>query len=192
LKSLKSLKTLLLATTGLVLFAGCSNTTGTTVQHTQAYYKHKQAYKKAQAQRAQKKRVRVSPHAGFVNEEGGYCKYNEKTIHIALRPNGTGEFVACQNHEIKRHGVVSAGRPGTHDTVRGTFRTQWKAHKWDSKKYPSEDGGYNMLRAQFFHGGFALHNGNVNGLSHGCVRTQMSNADWLYKWSPIGTKIIIE
>ena len=138
------------------------------------------------------KRVKVSPHASFRDNTGRTCDFYDKTIYVQLRPNGTGEFIACEDYTIKRHGVVSSGRPGTHDTVRGEFRTQWKAYNWDSKKYPSDNGGFNMRRAMFFHGGFAMHNGNVNGLSHGCIRTQMRNADWLYEWAPVGTKIIVK
>ncbi len=136
---------------------------------------------------------KVSPHANFASNEGGYCDFENKTILVTLKPNGTGEFLACRDYVIEKDGIVSSGRPGTNDTVRGDFKTAWKAHKWDSKKYPSDvKGQYNMKRAMFFHNGFAIHHGNVNGLSHGCVRTQMSNADWLYDWSPIGTRIIVE
>jgi len=139
------------------------------------------------------KKVQRSVHANFQNNEGQYCEFYDKTILVELKPNGAGEFIACQDNTIKRHGVVSSGKPGTHDTVRGDFRTTWKAHEWDSKKYPSDvEGQYNMKRSMFFFDGFAIHHGNVNGLSHGCVRTQMTDADWLYEWSPIGTRIIVE
>ena len=138
------------------------------------------------------KKAQRSVHADFQSNQGGYCEFQDKTILVELKPNGAGEFIACSDYTIQKDGVVSSGRPGTHDTVRGDFRTQWKAYKWDSKKYPSDNkGSYNMKRAQFFHGGFAIHNGNVNGLSHGCVRTQMVNADWLYEWAPVGARIII-
>ncbi len=139
-----------------------------------------------------RKQRNLSPHYAFRNRTGYSCDYKRKTILIQLDSNGAGTFQACENYRIQRHGVVSSGKPGSHDTVRGDFNIDWKAYKWDSKTYPSENGGYNMKRAQFFHKGFAIHNGNVNSYSHGCVRTQMKNADWLYNWGEIGTRLIVE
>ncbi len=43
----------------------------------------------------------------------------------------------------------------------------------------------------FYDRGFAMHAGNINGLSHGCFRTQRYQSEWLYDWAPHGTKIVI-
>jgi hypothetical protein len=136
--------------------------------------------------------VKRSPFADFQDNTGGTCDFQNKTVIVQLSPGGTGEFIACEDYSIKRHGVVSSGRPGTHDTIRGNFWISRKYKTYDSKKYPSSNGKHNMNYAQFFKGGFAIHQGNVYGLSHGCIRTQKHNAKWLFNWTSIGTKIIIQ
>jgi len=128
----------------------------------------------------------------FIDRTGEYYNYWDKTITVEINQIGTGEFIACQNNEIFRHGKISSGKPHTHGTPRGDFKVIWKAYNYDSKKYPSENGGYNMQRALFFTDkGHAMHNGNIRGLSHGCIRTEMYNAEWLYNWAESGTRIIV-
>ncbi|MCD6435047.1 MAG: L,D-transpeptidase [Clostridiales bacterium] len=119
------------------------------------------------------------------------CDYQNKTIEIFLK-DGRGIFSACENYQVQRLGYVSAGRPSTHKTPRGNYDIQWKVKEYDSKKYPSKNGGRNMDFAMFFTStGHAMHKGNINGLSHGCVRTQEYQAKWLYEWSTHESKIII-
>jgi len=129
----------------------------------------------------------------FIDKTGTYCDFSPKTIVVEINKIGTGEFIACQDHSVLRSGRISSGRPKTHGTPRGDFNVIWKAYEYDSKKYPSKDGGKNMRRALFFtNKGHAMHNGNIRGLSHGCIRTQMHNADWLYEWADNGTRIIVQ
>lgn len=129
-----------------------------------------------------------TPHQDF----NTYCEYDEKTIIVSLK-NGTGNYAACKNYQIVNRGILSAGRPNTHMTPRGSYKVIWKAYKYDSKKYPSTNGKRNMDRALFFTSeGHALHLGNVRGYSHGCVRVQKYDADFLYEWADYNTKIIIQ
>jgi len=122
---------------------------------------------------------------------GGYCPFEEKTVFIDI-PHGKGTLLACEDYIIKKYINVSSGRPdGKHNTVLGEFRVQRKYKKYDSKKFPSKNGGRNMDWANFFYKGFAFHAGNIRGYSHGCVRLQRYDAEWMYNWVKIGTKVIV-
>jgi len=120
-----------------------------------------------------------------------YCPFHERTVLVFL-DHGYGELQACENFKVKRLMDVSGGEPSQHKTIRGNFHIQRKYRKYDSKKYPSVNGGRNMDYAQFFFNGFALHVGNINKYSHGCVRVQRQNAKWLFDWTNIGTSVIIK
>ncbi len=160
------------------VFSGCAQT-----QH---------AIQKENSQNTKTQNTKKQLLHPYVDQKGLYCPYDEKTIEVTLRENATGEFIACEEYTIKENGPLSAGRPTTHPTTTGNFKVQWKAKSWDSKKYPSTDGTNNMNNALFFSNiGEALHSGNIMQNSHGCVRLEKYNAEWLYDWSPIGTNVII-
>ncbi len=123
---------------------------------------------------------------------GGYCNYNRKTVIININ-EGKGTLVICEDNTILKYVNISSGRPdGIHNTIRGEYFVGRKYRKYDSKKFPSTDGSRNMDYAHFFHEGFAFHKGNIRGYSHGCVRLRESDAEWIYNWSSIGTKVIIQ
>jgi len=134
----------------------------------------------------------IRPALPDLNKEYLTCNYQKKTILVHIENNrGVGTFQACENYEVVHIGYLSTGLPSKYKTPRGDFKVQWKARKYDSKKYPSTDGGNNMNFAMFYDRGFALHTGNIDKHSHGCVRTQKHNAEWLYEWAPHGTNVII-
>jgi len=138
------------------------------------------------------KRKMYPKYPKYPDYRGEYYECSEKTLSIFIDERGLGEFIACEDNTIQRNGPISSGRPKTHDTIRGNFRVQRKYQKYDSKKYPSENGGRNMDYANFFHRGFAIHKGNIRGLSHGCIRTREQDAKWIYNWTNIGTKVIVK
>ncbi|TIU35663.1 MAG: L,D-transpeptidase, partial [Mesorhizobium sp.] len=75
---------------------------------------------------------------------------------------------------------VSTARPG-YFTPRGSYRPQWTARMWYSRKYDNSPMPYSV----FFHGGYAIHGtGAVRHLgrpaSHGCVRLHPANAATFY------------
>lgn len=87
-----------------------------------------------------------------------------------------------QRMEVNANGVqihswpISSGRPG-YETPRGTFRAQWAARMWYSRKYDMAP----MPHAVFINGGVAIHATSAVGLlgrpaSHGCIRLSPSNA----------------
>lgn len=76
--------------------------------------------------------------------------------------------------------AISSGAPG-YPTPRGTFKAQWMARMWYSKKYDLAP----MPHSVFFHGGAAIHATSSTHLlgrpaSHGCVRLAPSHAAQLY------------
>jgi hypothetical protein len=76
--------------------------------------------------------------------------------------------------------AISTGRAG-YNTPNGTFRPQWLARKWNSRKYNWAP----MPHSVFFHGGFAIHGSYETGrlgrpASHGCIRLHPANAAKLF------------
>ena len=122
--------------------------------------------------------------------EGGSCRWRNKTMEVNLH-NGVGYFIACDNNRIFKSGRATAGAPGKYRTPSGTWSVKRKYELYDSIKYPSENGGYNMMYAQFYDRGFALHSGDIRRYSHGCIRVQHHNAAWLWYWSSRGTRVVV-
>jgi lipoprotein-anchoring transpeptidase ErfK/SrfK len=75
---------------------------------------------------------------------------------------------------------VSTGRWG-YNTPNGSYRPQWLARKWFSRKYDWSPMPYSI----FFNGGYAIHGSyEVSRLgrpaSHGCIRLHPKNAAVLF------------
>lgn len=75
---------------------------------------------------------------------------------------------------------ISSGRAG-YETPRGTFRPQWAAKMWYSRKYDLAP----MPHSVFINGGIAVHATSSVGLlgqpaSHGCIRLSPGNAAQFY------------
>lgn len=105
----------------------------------------------------------------------------------ALPPTLTAKInLADQSMTIYENGAVRYSWPissgtATHPTPRGTFRPQWTAKMWYSRKYDNAP----MPHAVFIHGGVAIHATNyVSRLgapaSHGCIRLAPGNAKKFY------------
>ena len=76
---------------------------------------------------------------------------------------------------------ISSGRSG-YNTPTGSYRPQWMAKMWHSRKYDDAP----MPNSIFFTGGFAIHATFATGMlgrpaSHGCVRLAPANAATLFK-----------
>lgn len=94
--------------------------------------------------------------------------------------------LASQRMTVSENGVAKHTWPissGTrsHATPRGTFRPQWSAKMWYSRKYDNAP----MPHAVFIHGGVAIHATYATGMlgrpaSHGCIRLAPSNAKTFY------------
>lgn len=75
---------------------------------------------------------------------------------------------------------ISSGRDG-YETPTGTFRPQWMARDWHSRKYDMAPMPYSV----FFNGGIATHGTTAIGrlgrpASHGCIRLKTPNARRFY------------
>jgi lipoprotein-anchoring transpeptidase ErfK/SrfK len=97
-----------------------------------------------------------------------------------------GIDLAAQRLTVSEHGVAKYTWPissGTSEfpTPRGTFRPQWTAKMWYSRKYDNAP----MPHAVFINGGVAVHATYHTGAlgrpaSHGCIRLSPSNAKTFY------------
>lgn len=89
---------------------------------------------------------------------------------------GSQTMTVSRSGQVLYRWSVSTARKG-YFTPRGTYRPQWTARMWYSRKYDMSP----MPYAVFFHGGYAIHGtGAVRQLgrpaSHGCVRLHTANA----------------
>jgi lipoprotein-anchoring transpeptidase ErfK/SrfK len=84
------------------------------------------------------------------------------------------------NGQAKHAWAISSGRSG-YASPRGTFRVQWTAKMWYSRKYDMAP----MPHAVFFKDGVAVHATTAVGMlgrpaSHGCIRLAPANAALFY------------
>ncbi len=131
-----------------------------------------------------------------------HIETNEKTVIVDPRLHVWGAY--NDNGDLVRAGIASAGSDFCHDIGRschthtGSFRIQsLGGPDCVSHIFPVGIGGAPMPYCMFFHDGQALHGvpphevGEGN-YSHGCVRMQVSDAEWMrYDFADVGTKVII-
>ena len=113
-------------------------------------------------------------------------------IVISVREQGAdGRFYAVSSEgEVWLSGVISSGAKG-HRTPEGAFNVYYKKFRHMSTKYPDASGINNMDYSLFFYKGYALHKGNINAMSHGCIHVDTQSVKMLYKWAKHGTPIIV-
>ena len=90
-------------------------------------------------------------------------------------------MTVSEHGKVKYAWPISSGRAG-YRTPTGTYRPQWAARMWYSKKYDDAP----MPHSVFFHDGFAIHATAATGrlgspASHGCVRLAPGAAATFYK-----------
>ncbi len=75
---------------------------------------------------------------------------------------------------------VIGGRPGFRSTV-GVFQmTSRRLRHHSSSEFPGKD---NMAFSLFYHGGEAIHQGDPNVESHGCIHVGAPHAQELFNWA---------
>ena len=114
-------------------------------------------------------------------------------IVLSLREKGAdGRFYAFNKMGVLwLSGVISSGASG-YRTPEGTFKVYWKKRYHMSTVYPDESGINNMDYSLFFtKSGIAIHQGNPNMMSHGCIHVSKRHAIKLYNWSDNGMEIIV-
>ncbi|WP_292657780.1 L,D-transpeptidase [Nitratifractor sp.] len=114
-------------------------------------------------------------------------------IVISLREKGADGIA----YAIDRDGVVwwaasiSSGAKG-HETPSGIFPVLRKVRYYMSKAHPDPSGKNNMDFSLFFtNQGHALHMGNTNAMSHGCIHVGEKGAATMFKWANAKTWVVV-
>ena len=135
----------------------------------------------------------------FVNYKG-YSSSSKYLIWVNIGTQHTMVFEGSKgNWKMIRSGLVSTGI--NDNTPRGVWQTTYKQSAWAFNTYTVKP----VVR--FYGGGFAMHSrlykpgtttllsGASNGigypLSHGCVRMQKEDIEWIYNNVPNGTTVVV-
>lgn len=95
--------------------------------------------------------------------------------------------------------IIASGTKG-HETVTGEFAIWHKNRKQTMQGGSKADGSYysipNVEWVSYFYKDYALHGAWWREkfgypASHGCVNMTNADAQWIYEWAPIGTKVIV-
>lgn len=114
-------------------------------------------------------------------------------IVVTLREvNSDGRFYAVDRDGcVWMNGVISSGAVG-HRTPTGIHKVLWKKRRHMSTKYPDPSGINNMDFSMFFTPqGHALHLGNVNAMSHGCIHVSSHKIQGLFNWGKINIPVVV-
>ena len=114
-------------------------------------------------------------------------------IVVSVRERGSdGRFYAVdRDGTVWLSGRVSTGVP-RYRTPSGEFRILKKERYHMSRRYPDEAGVNNMDFAMWFtRWGHALHKGDTEWMSHGCVHIDPRDVAALYRWSRVGMPVLV-
>jgi len=103
-----------------------------------------------------------------------------------------GRFYAVdKDGTVWLSGGISSGEEKGY-TPSGKWKVLRKVRFYTSKEYPEEDGTNNMDFSLFFtKWGHALHKGNINSTSHGCIHVRHQDIQVLYKWASVGMPVLM-
>jgi len=114
-------------------------------------------------------------------------------IFVSVREEDSdGRFYAVdRDGTVWLSGGISSGEEIGY-TPSGVWSVKHKKRFYTSKKYPEADGSNNMDYSLFFtNWGHALHKGNINSTSHGCIHVQEKDIRRLFRWAPPGTPVLV-
>lgn len=124
----------------------------------------------------------------------------DKLITVDL---GSQLLTAWEGGQIQHQTKVSTGMYLT-PTVKGDFKIYYKTPLQDMRGpspykdiYPT--GRYlvtDVPNVMYFYQGYAMHGAywhhNFGSrASHGCVNMPLADAQWVYDWAPIGTRVVV-
>lgn len=103
---------------------------------------------------------------------------------------------AWEGGQMQKEFVVSTGMRYT-PTVKGSFKVRRKVPLTNMKgSYPPYEPYFikNVPNVMYFYGAYAIHgtfwhNKFGSRASHGCVNLTVADAQWLYDWSGVGTRV---
>lgn len=114
-------------------------------------------------------------------------------IVVSLREKGADGLL----YAVDKDGVVwwtasiSSGRMG-YETPSSIYPLLFKKKEHSSEENPSRSGRNNMDYSLWFtYRGHAIHLGNPNAPSHGCIHVGWQGATALFDWADLETKIVI-
>lgn len=118
---------------------------------------------------------------------------NEKLITVDLAKQ---RLYAWEDGKVKKRFRVSTGMYYT-PTVKGSFSIYKKVDLQDMRGYFPPYKPYhikNVPHVMYFYGAFAIHGTHWHNkfgtrASHGCVNLALWDAQWLYFWAPVGTRV---
>jgi lipoprotein-anchoring transpeptidase ErfK/SrfK len=114
-------------------------------------------------------------------------------IVVTLRERNSGGsiYAVDKNGLVWVYAVISSGAQG-HRTPTGIFRVLRKARRHMSSKYPDPSGVNNMDYSLFFTPqGHALHLGNTNAMSHGCIHVDGGIITDIFYSVDINTPVVV-
>ena len=132
----------------------------------------------------------------FINKKGNFFDLDLKGknfILISVREEDSdGRFYAVdKDGTVWLSGGISSGEEAEF-TPSGKWKVLWKKRYYTSKQYPEEDGSNNMDYSLFFtKWGHAIHKGNINNTSHGCIHVKQEDIQVLYKWANVGMPVLM-
>ena len=129
-------------------------------------------------------------------------------IVVSVREPGSDGMMYAVDKDgtIWWHGTISSGAgggklieknnkvvvEGGHETSNNIFKVLLKRRFHMSKAHPSDDGVNNMdFELLFTQDGQALHLGNTNGMSHGCIHVGEEDINALFEWAKVGMPVVI-
>lgn len=119
-------------------------------------------------------------------------KMERNFIVISVREVGSdGRFYYVDKDGVVIWSDVISSGAENFKTPSGVFKIYHRKEYWMSTKYPDAGGTNNMNYSNFFKGGYALHQGNPNMTSHGCVHISKKYAKILFNNTEIGTPVVV-
>jgi lipoprotein-anchoring transpeptidase ErfK/SrfK len=119
--------------------------------------------------------------------------FAEKWIDVNL----TNQTVIAYEGQIPVFRALASTGIWKYPTIAGTFNIYVKYEKTRMTGGSGVD-AYDLLDVpyvMYFHGGYGLHgtywhNNFGTPMSHGCVNLSIRDAEWLFNWAPLGTRVV--
>jgi len=103
-----------------------------------------------------------------------------------------GRFYAVDSDgTVWLSGGISSGEEVAF-TPSGKWKVLRKERFYTSKEFPEEDGNNNMDYSLFFtYDGHAIHKGNIDNTSHGCIHVHDVDITMLYNWAKLHMPVLV-